>query len=46
VPMVVRLTGTNEEEGRAILEAAGVHAFLDPEEAAQRVVAITRRGTA
>jgi len=46
VPMVVRLTGTNEEEGRTILEAAGVHAFLDPEEAAQRVVAITRRGTA
>jgi succinyl-CoA synthetase beta subunit len=40
VPMVVRLTGTNEDEGRAILEAAGVHAFLDPEEAAQRVVAL------
>jgi succinyl-CoA synthetase beta subunit len=46
LPMVVRLTGTNEDEGRAILEAAGVHAFLNPEEAAQRVVEITRGGTA
>ncbi len=38
VPMVVRLTGTNEDEGRAILEGAGVHAFLDPEEAARRAI--------
>jgi len=42
VPMVVRLTGTNEDEGRAILEAAGIHAFLDPADAATRVVEITR----
>lgn len=40
--MVVRLTGTNEEEGRRILQAAGIHAYLDPEEAAQRVVALVR----
>ncbi len=39
-PMVVRLTGTNEEEGRAILQKAGVHAFVDPEEAAQRAVTL------
>ncbi len=38
VPMVVRLTGTNETEGRAILEAAKIHAFTDPEAAAREVV--------
>ncbi|MDI6771768.1 MAG: ADP-forming succinate--CoA ligase subunit beta [bacterium] len=38
VPMVVRLTGTNEEEGRAILEDAGIHALTDPESAAQEAV--------
>jgi succinyl-CoA synthetase beta subunit len=38
LPMVVRLTGTNENEGRAILQKAGIHAFIDPEEAAQEVV--------
>lgn len=40
--MVVRLTGTNEEEGRRILQAAGIHAYLDPEEAARRVVALAQ----
>ncbi|TMI76201.1 MAG: ADP-forming succinate--CoA ligase subunit beta [Bacillati bacterium ANGP1] len=40
VGMVVRLTGTNEEEGRRILQAAGIHAYIDPEEAAQRAVAL------
>jgi len=38
VPMVVRLTGTNEEEGRAILEAQGIRAFTDPVEAAREAV--------
>jgi succinyl-CoA synthetase beta subunit len=38
VPMVVRLTGTNEEEGRAILEDAGIHALTDPESAAVEAV--------
>jgi succinyl-CoA synthetase beta subunit len=41
VPMVVRLTGTNEEEGRAILQAANIHAHVDPEAAAQEVVRLT-----
>lgn len=36
--MAVRLTGTNEEEGRRILQSAGIHAYIDPEEAARRVV--------
>lgn len=40
LPMVVRLTGTNEEDGRRILKAAGFDAFIDPEEATQRVVAL------
>lgn len=40
VGIVVRLTGTNEEDGRRILQAAGIHAYLDPEEAARRAVAL------
>ncbi|HEU5299186.1 MAG TPA: ADP-forming succinate--CoA ligase subunit beta [bacterium] len=45
LPMVVRLTGTNEEEGRKILKAAGFDAFIDPEEATRRVVALVRGRT-
>jgi len=40
--MVVRLTGTNEDEGRRILKAAGIHVYVDPEEAAQQVVSLVR----
>jgi len=40
VPVAVRLTGTNEEEGRRILAGASIHAFLDPEEAAREAVAL------
>lgn len=42
VPMVVRLTGTNEAEGRAILEAATIHAYVEPEPAAQEAVRLAR----
>ncbi len=42
VPMVVRLTGTNEEEGRKILQAASIQAYIDPLEAAHRVVEVAR----
>ncbi len=45
VSMVVRLTGTNEEEGRKILQAAGIQAYVDPEEAARRAVALVRGGS-
>jgi len=38
VPISVRLTGTNEDEGRRILQAAGVHAHVDPEAAAREAV--------
>jgi succinyl-CoA synthetase beta subunit len=40
LPMVVRLTGTNEDEGRRILKDAGFDAFVDPETAAQRAVTL------
>jgi succinyl-CoA synthetase beta subunit len=43
-PMVIRLVGTNEEEGRRILTAAGIHVLGSMEEAAKRVVEMVRRG--
>ncbi|MCG0238094.1 MAG: ADP-forming succinate--CoA ligase subunit beta [Firmicutes bacterium] len=39
VPLVVRLVGTNDEEGRRILAEAGIHAYTDMGEAAKAVVA-------
>jgi len=38
VPIVVRLSGTNAEEGRAILAEAGLTAVTSMDEAAARVV--------
>jgi succinyl-CoA synthetase beta subunit len=38
VPMVVRLTGTNEEQGRALLSNAGMAALSDMVAAVQRAV--------
>jgi succinyl-CoA synthetase beta subunit len=43
-PMVIRLVGTNEEEGKRILKEAGVHVLESMEEAAQRVVEISKKG--
>jgi len=43
-PMVIRLVGTNEEEGKRILTEAGIHVLESMEEAAQRVVEITKSG--
>ncbi len=40
VPMVVRLVGTNAEEGRKILEAANLPSATTLDEAAQRAVAL------
>jgi succinyl-CoA synthetase beta subunit len=37
-PLVVRLAGTNEEEGRKILQEAGIEAFVDPIEAVKRLM--------
>jgi succinyl-CoA synthetase beta subunit len=39
VPIVIRLTGTNEREGVAILEGAGFAALTDMDEAVRRAVA-------
>ena len=44
VPVAVRLTGTNEEEGRQILLGAGIHAFIDPEDAAREAVKLAGEG--
>jgi len=41
-PMVIRLVGTNEEEGKRILTEAGIHVLESMEEAAQRAVQITK----
>jgi len=43
-PMVIRLVGTNEEEGKQILRQAGIHILESMEEAAQRVVEIAGHG--
>ncbi len=43
-PIVIRLVGTNEEEGRRILTEAGIHVLSSMEEAAEKVVEITRTG--
>ena len=45
VPMVVRLVGTNEAEGRAILADAKMETATTLAEAAQKAVAASQRGT-
>ena len=42
VPLVVRLTGTNEKEGRAILSAAGMNPVETMDEGASRAVELAR----
>lgn len=41
-PMVIRLVGTNEAEGRAILEDAGISVLDSMEEAAKKAVELAR----
>ena len=43
-PMVIRLVGTNEEEGKRILTEAGVRVLSSMEEAAEKVVEIAKNG--
>lgn len=43
VPLVVRMVGTNEEEGRKLLENIGIKIYNSMEEAAQRAVELARR---
>jgi succinyl-CoA synthetase beta subunit len=40
-PLVVRMTGTREEEGRALLSEAGITPAVGATEAAQKIVALT-----
>jgi succinyl-CoA synthetase beta subunit len=42
VPIVIRLTGTNEREAVKILEAVGMTALNDMDEAVQKVVALAK----
>jgi succinyl-CoA synthetase beta subunit len=42
VPLVIRLTGTNEQEAVRILKDAGMTALNDMDEAVQKVVALSR----
>jgi succinyl-CoA synthetase beta subunit len=44
LPLVVRLSGTNEEEGRAILKQHGIEPGVNGWEAAQKIVELTRAG--
>jgi len=43
-PMVIRLVGTNEEEGRRILTDAGIHVLNSMEEAAKKTVEVAKAG--
>jgi succinyl-CoA synthetase beta subunit len=45
-PLVIRLMGTNEEEGKRILTEAGIDVLESMEEAAQRAVEISKKGGA
>lgn len=40
IPVSIRLTGTNEEEGQRLLRDAGIAAGTDPEEGARRAVSL------
>ena len=42
LPLVVRLSGTNEEEGREILRENGISPGASAWEAAQKIVELTR----
>ncbi len=44
LPLVVRLSGTNQEEGREILRQSGIEPGASGWEAAQKIVALTRAG--
>jgi succinyl-CoA synthetase beta subunit len=43
VPLVIRLTGTNEEEGVKILESAGMSAAISMDEVVERAVALANQ---
>ena len=42
LPIVIRLTGTNEDQAFRILQSAGMRALSDMDEAVKQAVALTR----
>lgn len=46
VPLVVRLVGTNEEEGVRLLQEAGIEAYREMGPAAEKAVALAKGGAA
>jgi succinyl-CoA synthetase beta subunit len=44
LPLVIRLVGTNQDEGRALLEEAGLHAYDGLSESVEKVVALAYKG--
>ena len=46
VPMVIRLTGTNEKQAMEILQANGMKALTDMDEAVKQAVAVAKGGKA
>ena len=44
-PIVIRLVGTNEDEGKRILTEAGIQVFESMEEAAKKAVEIAEKGS-
>ncbi|MFX0054805.1 MAG: ADP-forming succinate--CoA ligase subunit beta [Promethearchaeota archaeon] len=44
VPLVIRMVGTNEEEGQEILRQAGIPFLKTMEDAAQKVVSLVKEG--
>lgn len=45
IPMVVRLVGTNQEEGRQMLEDNGIHALDSMDECAEKIVELVGGGS-
>ncbi|MGH7692742.1 MAG: ADP-forming succinate--CoA ligase subunit beta [Candidatus Dormibacteria bacterium] len=45
LPLVVRMTGTREEEGRQLLEAAGITPAVSAPEAARKIVQLIEAGS-
>jgi len=43
-PLVVRMTGTREEEGRRLLQEAGIVPGISAVEAARKIVELTKEG--
>jgi succinyl-CoA synthetase beta subunit len=44
IPLVIRLIGTNEKKGRAMLQEVGIHAFSDMNKAITTVVELAKKG--